>query len=107
MQAPEVPQELDDRFKVAAREALIFWRDGCTEEQKQTGLRQAEEFKNNPDFAAQQMEILSKTFAECDADGDGRLNREEWGVFRARQIAKAEADGHFAGQREDADETFW
>ena len=58
-------------------------------------------FTTEPDFAAQEMQKAQDRFNECDANGDGRLDLEEWINFCRKSNEAAVARGLYNDDREE------
>ena len=53
------------------------------------------------------MASLAEMFNSSDANGDGRLDRAEYGVFHQKLIEDSKANGTFTEPRADAEERTW
>ena len=78
----EISAELEAQFKEHAFKGYNFWKENATQEQKDIGMRQFEEVRNNPATMAEEIAKADARFAQADANGDGRLNQEEYVAYQ-------------------------
>ena len=102
-----ISEEIIARLKADAEKGLDHWHATTTPEHRAEGKAKHEEFKNNPEFAAQEMEVNNKMWADSDADNDGRLNLEEFKNFRAAGMERARAAGRVQEDRPNASEELY
>ena len=100
----DMSAELEAQFKEHALKCYNFWKENVTQEQKDLQLIQIEEFKNNPAKMAEEMALADVRFAQADANGDGRLNLEEFVALMNMMTEAAEAKGNFATRYPGQDE---
>ena len=66
-----------------------------------------EKWKGDEEFKNQRMAEMSESFVASDADGDGRLNLEEWKVWIGGLRAKQAERGEFGDNREGNTEKWY
>ena len=96
----EISPELEAQFREHARKSYTFWKNFSSIQEKQFGIQQAEEFKNNPDKITAAIAENNEKFIACDLNGNGRLNYEEYCAFMNMTLEQAAIKGNFAQQWE-------
>ena len=76
-----IAPELEAQLKAFGIKAYNDYMADATPEQKAAGEARAEQYKNDPSYAQNHMERIQREFGECDANGDGRLDLEEYRAF--------------------------
>ena len=89
----ECTPEQEQRLRQIAADAYSNWKSQATEEIRQQGYAEVEKFKNDPDYATTRLAAFEAMFAEADADGNGRLNRQEFFNLMAKVEDEARAKG--------------
>ena len=82
-QAAEVPQALVDRIHVAATEALAYTNANETEANKAANAVRMQNYMTDPNYKDKMMARMTAEFTTADANGDGVLNRAEYGAWMA------------------------
>ena len=91
----EMTAEQEQRLRQIATEAYQNWKSKATEEIRQAGFAEVEKFKSDPDYASQRLEAFQKMFNESDADGNGRLDRQEFRTLMDKVHEEARAKGQY------------
>ena len=87
--------EQEQRLKTIATEAYQNWKSKATDEVRQQGLAEVEKFKTDPEYATQRLAAFQEMFNASDADGNGRLNKEEFRTLMNKVHDEARAKGQF------------
>ena len=93
--APALPAELIERINARATEQYNKWKVGATAEQKAAGIEKLNKFRNDEEFKNGEMAKMMKAWADADANGDGKLDLEEYKAFDASLKAIALANGEW------------
>ena len=88
-----ISPELTEQLKAFGLECYNHWQQNATPEQLAAGEARGEQYKNDPNYATNHMERVRSEFAECDTNGDGRLNMEEFLNFFAKQREQRAREG--------------
>ena len=74
-------QEMTERMNAAATEHWSDWNENATAEQKAAYRERYQKMQNDTEFRNTTMAGLAEDWNGSDADGDGKLNLEEFKVF--------------------------
>ena len=80
----EVTEEQTARLRELASSAYSNWKAKATPEMIAKGLADLEKYKNDPAFAQTKVEEFAKLFQEADANGDGRVDHDEYMVLMGK-----------------------
>ena len=99
------PAALDAQL-VADIEALTedvwnYYVSNRSAEQYEADTKRGKEFLENEEVKAGVMAKFTEAFAASDANGDGRLDADEWKVFQGHMKTMTEERGDFFDARED------
>ena len=91
--------ELAEQLKAFGVESYNHFMAKSTAEQQA-----AQDARQNADEAtkAQEMNRITAEFAECDGNGDGRLNEEEWNVFFIKQQEQRKRENNYVEPEADS-----
>ena len=89
----QIAPELESQLKAFGLECYNHWMSTTSAEQRAAGEARGEQYKNDPSYAETHMNRVKAEFAECDADGDGRLSQAEFLAFFAKQREQRAREG--------------
>ena len=98
---------IQEKVNEAAALGFNRWKDNATEEQKQKGLDHLKKYQEDPSYATKEMEHMTAAFAKADADGDGRLNKQEFMNWSAALQEEAVKEGHWVDEDPTNNEMYW
>ena len=93
--APALPAGLVEQINARATEQYNKWKTSATPEQKAAGIEKLNKFRTDEEFKNGEMAKMTKAWADADANGDGKLNLEEYKAFDAALKAIALANGEW------------
>ena len=104
-EAGALPAATLEKINARATAQFATWKATATAEQKATGLATLEKFRNDEAFKAQHMEKFNKAWTDADSNGDGKLDRAEFGAWAAamRTLKTEEGDWFEAENHDDED----
>ena len=106
-QAAEMSPEMSERYRSIANQNYQFWKANISEEDKQKALNQNKVLKENPAAIQEVMQEIADDFQASDANGDGRLDLEEYRAFLLKAKERAAAKNQWYSRPETyADDTY-
>ena len=78
--------EQEATLTTLATEGYNHWKANATPEIKAAGDAEMQKFMTDPAVGAAEMARVAADFTECDADGNGRLNKAEYTAFLEKQF---------------------
>ena len=79
----------------------------ATPEQIAANKKEFNMYCNDPAFGEKMTKEMNATWAQSDANGDGKLNKQEFLTFTKAMNAQLEARGCFADKRPEMFEKWW
>ena len=104
-EAPQLSEECKAAIIADTESAYATWKAGCTEEQKAAAHAMMERYNAEPAFKAEKMTQVNQMFTDADTNGDGVLDRSEWGVFHQKSNEMKVAEGNYVDDRADREQT--
>ena len=95
-------QEMTERMNAAATDHWSHWNENATAEQKAAYRERYQKMQTDTEFRNTTMAGLAEDWNGSDADGDGKLNLEEFLVYIEKAKAKETAAGCYV--RPDPDQ---
>ena len=80
----EVTEEQTARLRELAQSSYSNAKAKSTPEMLAKGQADLEKYKNDPSFAQAKIEAFGKLFQEADANGDGRVDHDEYMVLMGK-----------------------
>ena len=104
----EVTPEWETLARAVAAESYQQWKANVTPEARaRAEAEHAKYLSGDQEYISGKMASLNALFVESDANGDGRLNFDEYNVFEAGLIEQSKADGTFVEPRADHTQRTW
>ena len=103
--AEALPAATMEKINARATAQFAEWKANATAEHKAVGLAKLERFKNDEAFKAEHIQKLNKAWTDADTNGDGKLDRAEFGAWAAamRTVRAEEGDWCEAENHDDED----
>merc|ERR1712060_128996 len=91
----EMDADVKAQIEAAAEQAYGTWKANVTEAQKAAGLEQLAKFTSDENYKNTKMAEMTAKFNECDVNGDGVLDRDEYLAWGNVMNDIAEAEGNY------------
>ena len=79
--AEGLPAATIEKINARATAQYANWKATATEAEKADGLAKLEKMKNDEEFKNQRMAMINKAWSDADGNGDGKLDRAEFGTW--------------------------
>merc|ERR1712060_166620 len=94
----EIDADVKAQIEQIATAAYGNWKANATEEQKAAGLEMVAKMGSDEEFKNGKMAEMAAKFGECDANGDGLLQRDEYINWVGVMNGIAKAEGHWVDE---------